>query len=490
MFTDGTRHTVWNELRQFDLQAFARLLPEAALQQAAQAAGLSRGHSPLSLGTLTWLAISAAWYRTKSFADVLTVTLKLLEDTPGWGKSPLGRRCHAQRSCTAAVRSKHDPRGRQAGVVSEEAFVQARQRMPVAFWMQLLLILGGRFQAQHAAQTQWKSFRLLALDGSDIALPHWKGLRGHFGTCANGRAARKSQARLMLLALPQVRLPWRYELVPQSCHEQTAAARLLQQLQPQDLVLMDRGFWSFGLFCQVRRQQAHFGIRLRRGIPFRTLRRLGRHDRLVRWKPSKGSKRKYVWRNLPDLPRTIDLRVIDYQVSGFRPSAVVTSVLDPAVLSREDWVRMASQDQAGRILEAGLYHRRWEIETMFHELKVTQGMEGHLRSRTPEGIAYEVAGHILLYLLTRWLMLEAALAHGKDPLRLSFKHAWQELTDLRQTLLTASRQRVVQVLLPRLLARIVQHEVPFRPGRHYPRPADCWKKGKYRQKSKHVAHET
>jgi hypothetical protein len=79
------------------------------------------------------------------------------------------------------------------------------------------------------------------------------------------------------------------------------------------------------------------------------------------------------------------LRVIRYHVAGFRPSAVVTNLLDPKSVSRDDWVRMATADEAGRVLESGLYHRRWEIETLFCELKVRQGMQGSLRSRTAEG---------------------------------------------------------------------------------------------------------
>jgi hypothetical protein len=59
----------------------------------------------------------------------------------------------------------------------------------------------------------------------------------------------------------------------------------------------------------------------------------------------------------------------------------------------------------------------------------------HLRSRTPEGIDYEVAGHVLLYLLTRWLIVDRAKEHGIEPLRISFTHALRELLDLRQALL-------------------------------------------------------
>ena len=115
---------------------------------------------------------------------------------------------------------------------------------------------------------------------------------------------------------------------------------------------------------------------------------------------------------------------------------------------------------------------------MFCELKVRQGMQRSLRSRTAEGIAFEVAGHVLLYLLTRWLMFEAAKEHGVPPLRISFTQALREMNDIRHALLLADPQRVRRVLLPRLLWRIAQHLVPLRPGRHFPRPADRYRKGK------------
>ena len=76
------------------------------------------------------------------------------------------------------------------------------------------------------------------------------------------------------------------------------------------------------------------------------------------------------------LPRSIALRVIDYQIRGFRPSAIVTNLNGPRAVSRDQWMSMASQSHAARHLNVGLYHRRWEIETTFFELKVRQGMEG------------------------------------------------------------------------------------------------------------------
>lgn len=483
MFKDEHRGKVWDEIRQHELPAFNRLLSPEVVTAAANRAGVRVGSGPLCIGNLCWLAISAALHQGKSFADLLVTTLKILSDQPGWGQSSLGRKCRSSRRSRG--RKKHDPRGQSLASVTEEAFVQARQRVPLSFWTWLLLVLAERFEDQHAAVDRWKEFRLLMLDGSHVALQRWKTLIAEFGTAKNRRkkSNHRPQARIGMLALARSRVPWRYEVTPWSTHEQEIAHRLLDGLRPNDLVLMDRGFWSFALFYQIAQQQAFFGIRLRSKIPLKTVKRLGPGDRLVVWRPSrKAASKGLVSRKT--LPREITLRVLEYQIPGFRKSAVVTNVLDPKKISHAEWTQLAGHDAGGNVIEAGLYHRRWGIETMFYELKIRQGMGRSLRGRTAATIHYEIAGHVLLYLLTRWLMVEAGEEHNVDPSTLSFTAAQRELLDMRQTLLTANRQRIAQVLLPRLLARIAQHRIEPRPGRHYPRLTDSYKSSKYRKRTK------
>lgn len=467
MFTDEHRRSVWDQIRQHDLRAFAKLLPAELLTTAAVNAGISIGKGPLYVVNLAWLALAAALHPSRSFSDVLTHTVKLLSDTEGFASTPLGKERHnAKRRKGSQQRSKHDPRREDSTVVSEEAFTKARRVLSLDFWRALFTLLGERFEAAHGKCIRWKGFRLLAVDGTSITLPGRKRLAEFFGTANNGKGKRVPQARMVMLQFPLARIPYRYELAPNSVGEKTLASRLMESLLPKDLLLLDRGFWSYGLFWQIQNRQAFFGIRLFKTAKLKTLRRLGPKDRLVRYAPTDRQ-----WRH-KGLPESIVLRVIDYQIKGFRPSAVVTNILDPQVTTREDWVRLTVESDPGRRLHVGLYHRRWEIETTFFELKVSQGMKTSLRSRTREGIAYEIAGHMLFYFVVRWMMVEAAATHGQDPLRLSFTQTLRELQDISQTLTTATPQRVSQVLLPRLLARIAEHVVPDRPGRHYARPHD------------------
>jgi hypothetical protein len=355
MSPQDIRRHVWDQLRQKDLRAFVAILPAEVILQAAHQALVPVGTGTLHLVNMVWLSLASALHALETFSAILEHTLKLVEDGPHSHGSALQR---ARRTAPpTGERRRHDPRPKDPGVVSEEAFAQARQLLPWSFWVALVVVLAERFVAQHDARTRFRGFRLLSLDGTCLDLANWKRLRDYFGTVSNGKGRRKAQARLVMLQLPLVRLPWRYELVPITAGERTVAARLLGHLGRDDLVLMDRGFFSYGLFWQVLHAQAHFAIRAVGRVKFTPVASLPDGTRLVDWTPSDRR-----WRT-GGLPATLRLRVIDYQIKGFRPSAIVTSVLDPETIERTAWVGLAQVDDTGRVLRgAGLYHRRWEIE--------------------------------------------------------------------------------------------------------------------------------
>lgn len=481
MFRDEQRYEVWNRIRQQDVRAFSGLLTPAALAEAARRAGVRVVASPLCAFNLAWLGIAAALRCTDSFACVLTTTLKLLEDQQQFPRTPVGRaqkngRRKKHRKC------KHDPRRNDPTAVSEEAFAKARRRLPLEFWINLIVVLGDLFEAKHAELHRFRSFRILALDGTRIDLPNRQALRDHFGAAKNHSGSHQVQGRMVMLQFPFTRLPYRYRLDPVKTGETTMALRLVESLRPGDLVLLDAGFWSYRLLWAIAQRGAYFAIRQIKGLNVTTLRRLrpDGKDRLSCWQPkdSRGQ-----WRKL-GLPKSMDLRIVDYCIPGFLRQAVVTNVLDPRRISRDDWTRLTTScGDAGKKLLPGLFHRRWEIETTYYELKVHQGLDRHLRSRTVESTHFEVAGHVVLYLLVRWLMTEAAVKHGLDPLRLSYLHAKRELEAMRPALLHCTTAFAARVLLPRLLDRIAEHQVPVRPGRHYPRkkkrtkPSEVTKKG-------------
>jgi hypothetical protein len=467
MFTDKKRAEVQDQLRQHDQAIFDHILTPELFFQAARMCELSLVLSPLNLINLVWLALSAARNPKKCFADVLELSRKALEDNEAFSGSSLAKLLKAS-GAPARKTSRHDPRKGAGEPVSEPAFSKARQRMPSAFWVALFILLGQRFLELYPQVVRWRRFQLLALDGTEILLPDWAALRRHFGTANNSGGSHGPQARLVLLQYPLARLPRAYALEPRALGENTMARRLLQGLSSEDLVLLDAGFLCYGLLSQIHQQGASFCLRLKKSLNLRRIKRLskqtGNRDVLVQWTPkdSRGN-----WRK-EGLPRSIELRLLTYHAKGFRPLQLLTNALSEKDVPYEQFWGLSVSEQ-GEVLFKGAYNLRWEIETTYLELKVQQGLEGGLRSRTPEGIYYEVAGHILYYLLVRWLMVEAAQTAGVSPLRLSFAAALEEINEQWASAVVASRGWLEQTLRPRLLERVGSHEVEERPGRTAPR---------------------
>jgi hypothetical protein len=137
MFKDEHRRIVWDRIRQQDLRAFAKWVSPELVTEAALQAGVRVGQGPLYVVNLAWLTLSAALRHSRSFAEVLTLTMKVLADTEGFGSTPLGKERR-----------------------------KARRLLPVDFWQALLPLLVERFEAAHGQWLRWKRFRLLALDGT------------------------------------------------------------------------------------------------------------------------------------------------------------------------------------------------------------------------------------------------------------------------------------------------------------------------------------
>jgi hypothetical protein len=469
MFTDQKRAEVQDQLRQHDQAIFAHLLTPELFFQAARMCELPLVLSPLNLVNLVWLAVSAARNPLKSFGDVLELSRKALQDNEAFAGSALAKLLQPP---AAPVRqaSRHDPRKGAGEPVSEAAFSKARQRMPSDFWVALFILLSQRFLELYPQVVRWRRFRLMAVDGTEVLLPDWAALRSHFGTPRNASGSHGPGARLVLLQYPLARLPRAYALEPRAVGESTMARRLLQGLGSDDLILLDAGFLCYGLLSQIHQQDASFCLRLKKRLNLRCLKRLskqtGDRDVLVQWTP-KDSRGK--WRQ-EGLPKSIKLRLLTYHAKGFRPLQLLSNVLSNQDVPYEQFWGLSVSEE-GEVLCKGVYNLRWEIETTYLELKVQQGLEGGLRSRTPEGIYYEVAGHVLYYLLVRWLMVEAAQKAGASPLRLSFTSALAEIDGQWAAAVVASRGWLEQTLRPRLLERVGSHPVEERPGRTAPRGA-------------------
>ena len=133
-----------------------------------------------------------------------------------------------------------------ANCVSEEAFCQARRKLPLRFWRALWDRLEDRYQDRFAGAMRWKDrFRVLAGDGSEVRLPKVPALASFFGCPKNGkRKSRQPQGRLVAFCSVFTGFCTAFKFVPLRFSEHTALRHLVPTLQIDDLLLLDRGFFS------------------------------------------------------------------------------------------------------------------------------------------------------------------------------------------------------------------------------------------------------
>ena len=286
---------------------------------------------------------------------------------------------------------------------SKSAISQARTRLGP----EVLRLLAQRVLAPIAKPTTpgawFHGLRIMAVDGSVFDVADEKANAEHFGyhTTARGQSA-FPQLRLLGLVECGTHAVVAATMGPQREHDGPLAAKLLPQaLKPDMLLLADRGFYGVALWQSACATGAKLLWRVRTGIRLPVLERY--EDGSYR---SQGSIR-------GSRTRTIPLRVVEYTLEGqdksAEPYCLITNIFDQEIKAEE---------------LAELYHQRWEIESVFDEIKThLRGASTVLRSKTPELVEQELWGLLLAHYAIRQLMLQAAGTQELDPDRLSFTHA-------------------------------------------------------------------
>jgi len=295
-------------------------------------------------------------------------------------------------------------------------------------------------------------YRLMAIDGTLFHTPDTKANAAAFGRSSNqyGPGA-YPQVKCVLLAECSSHAVVGLEMDRYDVSEVHGAYRLLSQVGPDTLVLVDAGLISGAFIEQVRMRRAHVLGALEAGAwehP-NTARRLADGSVLAWVAPAHSGHARY------RKPRGMWVRIISYRVTDARlgePGKVyrlVTTLLNP---------RMAPA-----LTLINLYHERWEIELVIDEIKTHERAQRKvLRSKTPEGVRLELYGIYLAHYAVRVLLAEAAVEAELDPDRLSFTEGLFELTEMISLALTLGSEKAAVRLLPRLRHKMARHVLPPR----------------------------
>lgn len=291
---------------------------------------------------------------------------------------------------------------------SASAISQARARLGAGAVEALFRTVTRPLAREEWADSWLAGRRLLAIDGTTLDVADTPVNEAEFGRPGVGRGEQAAypQARVVAVAETGTHAVVDATIGDTGTGETTLARQLIDRLRPGVVLTADRGFYSFRLWQRAADTGADLLWRVRSNVKPRHIQTLADGTWLAEVSPTSGPG----WRKIAPLR----VRVIDYEITTSGDTSQSYRLL----------TTLTDTDEAVAEDLAAAYHHRWEIESVFDELKTHQrGPRIVLRSKSPELVRQEIWGHLCCHYAIRALMADTASHSGHDPGRISFVKA-------------------------------------------------------------------
>jgi hypothetical protein len=288
-------------------------------------------------------------------------------------------------------------------IPTKGAVTQARDRLGFEAVQGLFRRIARPMADKKAKGAWYRGLRTVALDGSTLDVYDSPSNVAAFGypPASRGNSA-FPKIKFVALCETGTHAAFACEMGSYTVGEAELSLNLFESLKPGMLLLADRGFLSYELWDKARATGADLLWRVSSTWTLSAREMLGDGSWIARIRPQTGKRR---------TEREIAVRVVEYSIEGSAESyRLVTTLLAPEEAPAEEL--------------AALYHERWEVESMFDEMKThLKGSRVVLRSKTPDLVRQEFWGMMLAHRALRELMYEAAFEKGWDPDVISTVHA-------------------------------------------------------------------
>lgn len=396
---DQSGQELYTFSKSFTVEALCAGRTEENLKAALEEAGLDcQRRSPLQPRLVFWLVLCLPIFRSESIPAVLA---RLISGLRGLKK-------------TLSLKP-----------VSDGAIAHARRRLGVRPLRQFFQVQAREIRPAPS----FKGLRVWAFDGTTLTMPDTEENRRVFGLrkASRGRCAFPDLKAVALqdTVTRQFRdVRWNQR----DASERDLAASMLGHLGEGDLVLLDRGLYAAWFFDAIRARGGHFLGRAPARSKLRpirgTSRRQGDYLACVEAPvplPEGRSHVKIRGKRVKYETLKLTVRVIEYRVRGFERVRLVTSLLDRSITAMD------------LVLQ---YHRRWDIELAFDELKTHQSGTAQgtpkttFRSHTPGNVMQEAFALAAAYNLLRDGMARAAARRSLNPHTISFVETCRAITHM------------------------------------------------------------
>jgi hypothetical protein len=356
--------------------------------------------------------------------------------------------------------------------VAASAFCNARKKMDPNFFKILNTTILDTY-APHLNNNEWHGHRMFAVDGSNVNLPR-RLLKEH-GYKLPSSTSYYPQGLVSCLYRLIPKLPIDFELSP-SNDERNPACYHLEHLKPNDVVVYDRGYYSYPMLYYHLERNIHpiFRIQLHANKIIDEFIAGDQYDQVVDISVSQNTQSAIRKANPGIIITPLKLRLIKYKAAG------ETYILGTTLLDKEAYPLKDFPD---------VYHSRWGIEELYKISKDHIEVED-FHGQSERTVKQEIFAHFVLITLTRIFYNRAEqdlnpqnhISRSKEAVLVNFK---KSLVTIARNLeaLFLQQAEVVKKTVNRIMQAIGTCKQKMRPNRSYDRvsrkPISKWqpKKG-------------
>ncbi len=331
---------------------------------------------------------------------------------------------------------------------------------------QVFKVLQQRILQRSEAQRKdflWQGHRLHAVDGSRLNLPR-KLLKNGYRT-PNDKA-HYPQGLVSCLYQLKARVPIDFELASHG-NERKLALTHLKQLDENDVVVYDRGYYSYEMLHAHWLQGVEAVFRLQKNLTVAMDRFMDseRTDEIIEVEPTAQIRTRIRRRHAQVKCPPLKLRLVKYTHADTTYTLAVTL---------QDPVRYPISDLSD------LYHQRWGIEEMYKISKSWLSIE-QFHAKSERGVKQELYAHFVLITLTRiftnYSEDRIQGAPEEDRKQVNFKHALKVMARSLEQLVLRQAELIASTVNA-IVSSISRQRQKQRPDRSYARqskqPRNKW----------------
>jgi len=372
----------------------------------------------------------------------------------------------------------------QKGSIAPSSFCAARLKLDENIFKEI----NQKIIANYAQEDKWLGHRIFAVDGSKINLPR-KLIFSNYKLPSKN--ANYPQGLLSCLYQIKSQMPFDFDLVSHA-NERICAEHHLHTLEKKDVVVYDRGYFSYVMLHHHFDSKIHAVFRLQKNsyTVIKDFFSSNETDTIVTIYPSSTLK-KTILRKNPNLEIVpIKLRLVKYQIGEKTYCLGTTLIKQNQYSNTQDFI--------------DLYHARWGVEELYKISKHIFCIED-FHAKSERGVKQEIYAHFALITMNRIFANKAdadlnqpnypAADHKnfsrekqKHTLKINFKNCIQVFSRSMEELLLL--QTKIKTSVERVYKFIIGRNQKERPGRSYARksmkPGPKWQSSKESKKKTQI----